>query len=144
MTPRPLLLSALAACAACAAQGTPIQVRNAYSYEPVLGDVSAVYFTVENRGDTADTLTGVEVVGALVAMTHEQVADGGRVEMRHVGALPLPARSTVELMPGGLHVMVEGFGQAPVVGDTLVVTAHFARAGPLIARAPVLSYGTDP
>ena len=53
------------------------------------------------------------------------------VEMRHVGALPLPPHSTVVLAPGGLHVMTEGLDRAPVAGDTLEVTARFARSGEL-------------
>jgi copper(I)-binding protein len=141
MTPRLLLALTLAGCVAT---GPSVRVRDAYSYQPVLGDVAAVYFTVENRGATADTLTRAEVPGALVAMIHEQVTEGDRVEMRHVGPLPLPGHGTVALRPGGLHLMVEGFARSPVAGDTLLVTVHFARAGVATVRAPVLPYGTDP
>jgi len=141
MRVRPLALLLLAACVA---RGPAIVVRDAYGYQPVLGDVGAVYFTVENRAGTADTLTWAEVAGAGVAMIHEQVADGDRVVMRHVGTLPLPAHATVQLKPGRLHVMVEGFERSPLAGDTLLVTVHFARAGAVRVRAPVLAYGTEP
>ena len=97
--PRSLLLLALVACAP---KGPDIEVRDAYSYESVLGNVGAVYFTIENRGRAADTLADVEVTGALVAMIHDQVANGDMVEMRHLNVLPLPPRSTVVLAPGGL------------------------------------------
>ncbi len=137
----PLLLLALVACAP---KGPAIEVRAAYAYESVLGNVGAVYFTVENRGKAADTLADVEVTGALVAMIHEQVATGAMVEMRHLGALPLPPRSTVRLAPGGLHVMTEGLDRAPVAGDTLEVTLRFARSGELKLKAPVLAYGVEP
>lgn len=141
MKPRFLPLLVLTACVA----GRPqVEVRDAYSYQPVLGDVGAVYFTVENRARRADTLSAVEVAGARVAMIHEQVAQGDRVEMRHVGALPLPAHAAVELRPGGMHVMVEGFQRPPVVGDTLLMTARFARAGAVRVRVPVLAYGAEP
>jgi periplasmic copper chaperone A len=129
--------------AACAG-GPPIALRDAYSYEPVLGDVGAVYFTVENRGGTADTLTAVEVDGALVAMLHEQVGQGERVEMRHLGSLVLPAHTSATLKPGGMHVMVEGFTRPPVAGDTLLMTVRFAKAGPVQVRAAVLAYGREP
>ena len=89
MTLRPLALVALAACAP---KGPAIEVRDPYSYESVLGNVGVVYFTIENRGTEADTLADVEVTGALVAMMHEQVANGAMVEMRHLGTLPLPPR----------------------------------------------------
>jgi copper(I)-binding protein len=140
MTLRPLLLVALAACAA---ERPPIEVRDAYSYESVLGNVAAAYLTIENRGSQADTLIDVEVAGALVAMVHEQVTAGDMVEMRHVGRLPIPPDSTVVLRPGGLHVMMEGMDRAPVAGDTLMITVRFARAQEVTVAAPVLPYGAE-
>lgn len=133
------LALALAACA----PSSPIQLRDAYGFQPVLGDVGAVYFTVENVGRQADTLTAVQVAGAAVAMIHGPGA-GGSAEMQHLDALEVPARSSVELRPGGLHVMVEGFTTPPVAGDTLAVTATFARAGAVIVRAPIRAYGDAP
>lgn len=137
----PLLLPILVA--ACAGDGPPIRLTNAYAFEPVLGNVGAVYFTVENSGGTTDTLTGVEVAGALVAMLHEQVQDGDRMEMRHVGPLPIPVAGRVELQPGGYHVMIEGMERSPEVGDTLRVTVRFAVAGNVDINAPVVAYGTE-
>lgn len=140
VTLRPLLLLALAACAA---ERPPIEVHDAYGYESVLGNVAAVYLTIENRGSQADTLIDVEVAGALVAMVHEQVTAGDMVEMRHVGRLPVPPGGTVVLRPGGLHVMMEGMERAPVAGDTLVVTARFARGQEVTVAATVLPYGAE-
>lgn len=140
MRPRLALLLALTACMA---DRPAIEVRDAYGYESVLGNVGAVYFTVENRSALPDTLIGVEVTGALVAMIHDQVTTGEMVEMRHVGALPIPPHSTVALAPGGLHVMLDGVEHPPVVGDTLQVTASFAHAGTMTVAAPVLAYGTE-
>ncbi len=99
--------------------------------------------TIENRGSLPDTLVDVEVEGALVAMVHEQVAAGDMVEMRHVGRLPIPPDTSVVLRPGGLHVMMEGMDRAPVAGDTLAVTARFARGQEITFAAPVLPYGAD-
>jgi copper(I)-binding protein len=138
------ILLVLLALTACAAEGPPIQVRDAYSHESVLGRVGVVYFTVVNRGTRPDTLVDVEVSGALVAMVHDQVAQGDMVEMRHVGPLPIPPHSTVVLKPGGLHVMMEGLERAPVAGDTLTVTARFAGGQEVVVRAPVLPYGAEP
>jgi periplasmic copper chaperone A len=139
---RRLLLGA-ALLAGCTTPGPRIDVRNAYAYQPVLGDVGAAYFAVTSHG-AADTIAGVDVQGAVVAMIHEQAVEGGQEVMRHVGALPVPAESTVTLRPGGLHLMIEGFQKPPVAGDTLTITIHFVRAGAVVVRAPVLAYGTEP
>lgn len=45
-----LRIAFLLALTACAAEGPTVEVRDAYSYESVLGNVGVVYFTVENRG----------------------------------------------------------------------------------------------
>lgn len=128
---------------ACAPR-QPVVLSSAYAFQPVLGDVAAAYFTVENRSAVADTLTGVEVSGATIAMLHEQVESDGRGEMRHLGALPLPPHSTLVLRPGGIHLMIEGFARAPVVGDTLDIRVRFAHAGEVAVRAPVRAYGSEP
>jgi copper(I)-binding protein len=138
-----LRLVLLLALAGCAAEGPPIEVRDAYSYESILGNVAVVYLTLENRGGEPDTLIDVEVAGALVAMVHEQVAVGEMVEMRHVGPLPLPSHTTVVLKPGGLHIMLEGLDRAPVAGDTLMVTTRFAHGQEISFPAPVLPYGAE-
>jgi copper(I)-binding protein len=138
------LLAMLLAIPACGGgDGPAIVIEGAYAYEPVLGDVGAVYLTIVNHGVATDTVIGVEVSGALVAMIHEQVSDGDRMEMRHVGPLPVPAGGRVELAPGGYHVMLEGMAHPPAAGDTLDVTVRFTRAGSVAARAPVVPYGTE-
>ncbi|HQR16743.1 MAG TPA: copper chaperone PCu(A)C [Gemmatimonadales bacterium] len=138
------LLACLPLLAACAADRPVLEVRDAYGYQPVLGDVAAVYFTVENRGRAADTLQGADVAGAQVAMIHEQVTEGDRAEMRHLDMVPVPGGTVLVLRPGGLHLMVEGFERAPVAGDTLLVTVRFASGDTLLVRAPVLAYGDEP
>lgn len=138
-----LLLGALL-LAACHPSDSRIELRDAYAFQPVLGDVGSAYLMIVNRGRQADTVTGAEVQGALLAMIHEQAEVGGQETMRHVGRVPVPGGGVVSLRPGGLHLMIEGFERSPVVGDTLTITLHFVRAGALAVLAPVLAYGAAP
>jgi copper(I)-binding protein len=50
----------------------------------------------------------VEVRSALAgeAEIHEMTMDGDRMKMRAISSLPLPAGATVELKPGGHHIML--------------------------------------
>jgi len=47
---------------------------------------------------------------------------GGAMVMRQIMSLPLPAGETVELAPGGYHVMLIGLVDPLKVGDTIDVT----------------------
>ncbi len=51
---------------------------------------------------------------------------GGAMVMRQIMSLPLPAGETVELAPGGYHVMLIGLVDSLEVGDTIDVTLTMA------------------
>ena len=53
---------------------------------------------------------------------HEMTLDGGVMKMRAVPALELPAGKTVELKPGGYHVMLMELKQELKAGDTVPLT----------------------
>jgi len=60
-----------------------------------------------------------------VVEVHEMVMDGSTMKMRAVDALELPAGKTVELKPGGLHVMLMDLKQPIKPGDKLALTLVF-------------------
>jgi copper(I)-binding protein len=58
-----------------------------------------------------------------VVEVHEMVMDGNVMKMRAIaGGLDLPAGKTVELKPGGYHVMLMDLKQQLKPGDTVPVT----------------------
>jgi len=60
-----------------------------------------------------------------VVEVHEMVMEGSTMKMRAVEALELPAGKTVELKPGGLHVMLMDLKQPIKAGDKLALTLVF-------------------
>jgi periplasmic copper chaperone A len=58
---------------------------------------------------------------AKVVEIHEMAMEGSVMKMRAIQALELPAGKTVELKPGGYHIMFIGLSQALKVGDTVPV-----------------------
>jgi copper(I)-binding protein len=66
----------------------------------------------------------VEIRTALAGRTeiHEMAMEGGTMKMRQVSNLPLPAGATVELKPGGLHVMLFELAAQAKEGDTVPLT----------------------
>ena len=74
-------------------------------------------------------LVGVSSPVAGVAEVHEMKMDGDVMKMRAVpGGLPLPAGKTVELKPGGYHVMLMDLKAALPKDSTIPLTLVFKDA----------------
>ncbi|MDB5945794.1 MAG: hypothetical protein JWQ33_820, partial [Ramlibacter sp.] len=67
-------------------------------------------------------LVGASTPVAGVAEVHEMKMDGEVMRMRAVQALDLPAGKTVELKPGGLHLMLMDLKQALSAGSSVPLT----------------------
>ena len=107
-----ILLAALL-LASCSKSGPPdLQISDAWARETVAGQTAtAAYMTIDNRGAGDDRLVSVEAAAPAKAMLHASESSGGISRMRQMGAgLALPAGATVQLKPGGTHVMITGLG----------------------------------
>jgi len=63
----------------------------------------------------------------------------GMMEMRPVERIPLPAGETVELKPGGLHIMLLDLAGPLTEGTTVTLTLEFERAPSQTVQAEVRS-----
>ena len=127
-----VLLAALLLLASCNNPGSPdVQVSDAWARETVAGQTAtAAYMTLKNRGAGDDRLVAVAAAAPAVVMLHASENAGGIARMRPMEAgLAIPAGATVELKPGGSHVMVTGLGDPLRSGDTLKLTLRFEKSG---------------
>jgi copper(I)-binding protein len=62
---------------------------------------------------------------------------GGMMTMKPVTSIEIPAGETVELKPGGYHIMLLDVKKVLAVGDTIEVTLTFEKAGEVQATAEV-------
>lgn len=97
----------------------------------------AVYMTIANRGAEADAVVSAASDAAGLVELHEVKNEGGVMAMRPLPRLPLPAGGTLELKPGGYHVMLLGLTRPLHAGDTVKVTLTFEKAAPLTIEAAV-------
>lgn len=104
---------------------------------PAASDRSSFYATIRNDGDVPDTLLGLESTLVADASLHEMTMRDGMMGMSALEWIAVPAASSVELSPGGLHGMLEGLSESWEVGDSIPVTLRFAKAGPLTVWATV-------
>lgn len=100
--------------------------------------MSAIYMRILNADAQADTLVGVSGDAAELVEIHETYeTDEGLMGMRRIDSLEIPARSSVVLRQGGLHVMLIQLRQDLTAGDTAGVTLRFKRNGDVPVSAPV-------
>ena len=83
-----------------------------------------------------------------VVEIHEMKMEGGVMRMSAISALPLPAGKTVELKPGGYHVMLMALRAQLKEGDAVPVTLTFkdkdGRESAVVVNAPVRALTAAP
>lgn len=136
-----ILLAALL-LAACSKGGpADIEASNAWARETVAGQgATAAYLTIANKGAGDDRLVGVSAAAPAMAMLHASESSGGVSRMREMGSgLAIPAGATIELKPGGTHVMVTGLPAPLRPGESLKLTLRFEKSGDKPVDARIVS-----
>jgi copper(I)-binding protein len=104
--------------------------------------VGGIFVSIMEMG-APDKLVSVSSPIADSLELHETINDNGIMKMRPVAALPLASGETVELKPGGYHIMAMGLKQQLVPGASFPVTLHFEKAGDVTVTATVKAAGAS-
>ena len=116
-----------------------IKVENAYTRATAPGQqVAGGFLKIENKG-SADQLVSASSPAAGEVQLHEMAMDGNVMKMRQVKDIPVPANGSVELKPGGLHLMFMNIKAPLAAGETVPVKLKFAKAGEVEVKMPVNS-----
>lgn len=109
-------LAALALPAAAAVTATDAWVRGTVPAQTATGAFVTFTSTEDAR------VISVTTPAARVAQIHESRVESGRATMREVDVLKLPAGRSVEMHPGGYHVMLEQLTRPLAEGDRVPLT----------------------
>ena len=116
--------SSSAEAAELVASDEPVQVKGAWVRATVAGQQgTGAFMTVTAKA--AMRLVAVTSPVAGVAEVHEMKMQGDVMKMRAVPVLDLPAGKTVQLKPGGYHVMLMDLKQPLAQGSTVPLTLVF-------------------
>ena len=130
----------MALCGSAMAQNASvgsIKVENAYTRATAPGQqVAGGFLKIENKG-SADQLVSASSPAAGEVQLHEMAMDGNVMKMRQVKDIPVPANGSVELKPGGLHLMFMNIKAPLAAGETVPVKLKFAKAGEVEVKMPV-------
>lgn len=92
--------------------------------------VAGGYLRIANGGTSADRLIGTSFDIASKGEVHEMSMDNGVMRMRELPkGLEIPAGGTVELKPGGYHLMFVGLKEQVNPGQKIKGTLVFEKAG---------------
>ena len=114
-----LLIATLMTLTLAAANAQSVDVKDAWTRATVTGQKATGAFMKLTAKEGAK-LVRVSSPAAGITEVHEMKMDGDVIKMRDVqGGLELPAGKTVELKPGGYHVMLMDL-KAPLQKDSTV------------------------
>ena len=87
------------------------------------------YLKLVNTGPSADRLMSASTPVAQSVQLHTMKMEGDVMRMREVGSIDIPAGQTVELQPGGMHLMLMGLKAPLVAGQRFPLKLTFEKAG---------------
>ncbi|OHV81514.1 copper chaperone PCu(A)C [Rhizobium sp. LCM 4573] len=120
-----------------------IEVTGAFTKAMLPGQpVGGGYFTVKNNGGEDDVLVSASSSIAGTVELHEMEMQGQVMKMRKLETgIPVPAGKTVELTPGGLHLMFIKVKEPFKQGASVPLTLTFEKAGSVDLVLPVEAAG---
>jgi len=116
-----LAAGAMALAAAASGETPPLKVEDAWVRSSVSGQQGTGAF-MKLTARQAMQLVGVSTPVAGTADLHEMKLEGDLMTMRAIPQLDLPAGRTVELKPGGYHLMLQDLKQPLRPGTSVPVT----------------------
>jgi len=125
---RSLMLATLLAATAAQAQNA-LRVDNAWARPTVAGQAAGGGYLKISGGAAADKLVAASAPVSRGVELHQMAMDGDVMRMRAITAVDVPAGATVQLAPGGLHLMFVGLNKPLKAGDSFPLTLKFERAG---------------
>ena len=133
-------LSALLLCAwsLLAAADPTLQVKDAWAREaPPGAHMMAAYMTLNNTGSDDAVLRRVDSPAFSHVMLHKSEVVDGVARMIHQDEIIIPAGGSVELKPGGLHLMMPAPEKRLVEGDRVDFVLTFSNDDTLRIQADV-------
>ncbi len=131
------MLAALAAagCSMARAESSGIDATAAYVQQPT-GRTTVGYLDIRNNGGPDRLLSVTTSAGGSVVFRAPARTGVAPVLMRTVPDIPIPADSTVQLIPNSYHLLITGAGPMQG-GKDITLRLTFARAGTITVLALV-------
>jgi periplasmic copper chaperone A len=122
----------------CVPFSSGITVQNPWSRQAMDGNNGAAFMMLTNNSTQDDRLVSATASIAERVELHETIDDNGVMRMVHQpDGFPLPIGATLELKPGGKHIMLIGLNKMLKPGDIYSLTLNFEKADPITLEVSV-------
>ncbi|HXE70192.1 MAG TPA: copper chaperone PCu(A)C [Hyphomicrobiaceae bacterium] len=109
---------------------------------PAGAKVGGAYLKITNHGPQPDRLVGGSLTGAREVEVHEMSMSNNVMKMRHLkDGLEIKPGQTVELKPGGYHLMLTGLSDGLKQGQKVKGSLTFEKAGTVEVEYTVAPVG---
>lgn len=120
-----------------------VSVQNAWARATASSQtVGGVFLTIVDHGAPDRLVSASSPIAAMLEL-HETVQEGDVMRMRPVPLLPIASGQTVELKPGGYHLMAMGLKRPLKLGATFPVTLVFEKGPPVTVTVTVGKAGAS-
>ena len=75
-------------------------------HSTMVGETSAVYMRIKNAGGSTVIIRSAHTTAAQVVEFHQTIVENDIARMQAIDALVIPVGETLELRPGGVHIML--------------------------------------
>ena len=99
--------------------------------------MTGAFMTIRNTTGASERLVGASADVAAVVEIHETTMENDVMQMRPVEGIDIPAGGSIELKPGGLHIMLMGVRQDLEPGQTVTLKLDFASGRSVLVDAEV-------
>ena len=123
------------------AQGS-VKVEHAWARPTAAGQAGGGGFVTLTAVSSADRLISASASVSKSVELQTMEMDGNIMRMRQVEAIDLPLGKTVELKPGGMHIMFIGLNQSLKNGSSFPLTLRFEKAGEVVVNVKVMTGAT--
>jgi copper(I)-binding protein len=109
-----------------AALALNVTIEKPWVREPIAGrPITAGYFVIHNPTEKTIRLRSVSTKAANVTEMHRMVTKDEMMKMEKLDFIDVPAKSSVELKPGGTHLMLIELAKPLKDGDTIALELDF-------------------
>lgn len=138
-----LLITVLAACATGmvatqAGADDTLSVDDALVRAmPATAAVTAAYLVIHNHGSKTEVLTGISASDFARAELHTSSTVDGRMSMRRLSTVKIPARGSLAFRQGSLHIMLYQPNRVLQPGEVVKLILEFSSGRTISVDAPV-------